>query len=129
MISKIEKSIKEYKKIALFFHEKPDVDCLASCFAFMKFIKNKFPQKHVVIIGVKDFLGENSDFYANSLFENTSIKNIVNDDDFLKDSLGIILDTANSSRIYNQKYDACARIIVIDHHPIPEQDPTVGAIE
>ena len=106
----IANKIKKCNKIAIFFHEIPDFDALGSAYAFKSFILNKFPNKQVEIIGL-DVL--NSNFYKNYFdLNSTYISN-----EFLKDSLGIILDTANKSRVWTTRHRFCKEIIRIDHHP------------
>ena len=89
---KIIDKITEYEKIALFFHEIPDFDALGSCFALKTFITDKFHNKQVEIVGL-DILDPNfgKDYFH---FDKIHVPN-----EFLKDSLGIILDVANEARV------------------------------
>jgi phosphoesterase RecJ-like protein len=87
----IEK-IKQYNKISLFFHEVPDFDALGACYALKRFIKDIHAEKEVCIIGL-DIL---DDSFALNFFEFDK-RHVPND--FISDSLGIILDTANASRV------------------------------
>ena len=108
----IEK-IDQYDKIALFFHEIPDFDTLGSCFALKLYLTDKFPKKQVEIIGL-DILNESfsKDYFV---FEHEHIPN-----SFLKNSLGIILDTSNSARVWSHRHTYCKELIRIDHHPMVE---------
>ncbi len=109
----IIKKISEYKKISLFFHEIPDFDALGSCFALKLYLKDKFPDKQIEIIGL-DILSNN--FSKNLfIFEPKHIPN-----EYLKNSLGIILDTANSARVWSHRQVNCKELIRIDHHPLVE---------
>ncbi len=99
-----------HEKISLFFHEIPDFDTLGSCFAMKRFIKNKFPEKQVEIIGfdVLDPAFEKNFFEFNpEHIPNSSISG----------SLGIILDTANEARVWTGRHKYCKELIRIDHHP------------
>jgi phosphoesterase RecJ-like protein len=84
--------IKEYEKISLFFHEVPDFDALGACYALKRYIRDVSPEKEVAIIGL-DVLDESfaKGFFS---FDKRHIPN-----EFLSQSLGIILDTANEQRI------------------------------
>jgi phosphoesterase RecJ-like protein len=84
--------ITECAKISLFFHEVPDFDALGACYALKRYIRDLFPEKEVAIIGL-DVLDESfsKGFFS---FDKQHVPN-----DFLTDSLGIILDTANEQRV------------------------------
>jgi phosphoesterase RecJ-like protein len=84
--------INAYQKISLFFHEVPDFDALGACYAVKRFIKDIAPEKEIAIIGL-DVLDES---FAKGLFlfDKQHVPN-----DFINESLGIILDTANEQRI------------------------------
>jgi len=84
--------IKQYNKISLFFHEVPDFDALGACYALKRFIKDMYPEKEVNIIGLDTL----DDGFAKNLFEFSKL-HISNN--FISNSLGIILDTANEQRI------------------------------
>lgn len=107
----IEK-IKAYDNISLFFHERPDFDALGSCFALREFIQHNFPSKNIKIIGL-DSLPE---IYGSTLFD-FKHKDNATSDEFIKSSLGIISDTANSARVYSRKNIICKETIRVDHHP------------
>lgn len=108
----ILEKIKSHKNISLFFHERPDFDALGSCFALREFIKDNFPDKIVKIIGLDTI----PQIYGSTLFRFDAKPNIASDD-FLKSSLGIISDTANSSRVYSRRNTLCKETIRVDHHP------------
>lgn len=107
---KIIEKIEEYENIALFFHELPDLDSLGACYGMKRFIKSKFPNKQVEIIGLDTI---SSAFGLNLFFfEKRHIPN-----EFLIKSIGIILDTANAARVWSQRHTFCQELIRIDHHP------------
>lgn len=100
----------EYPKISLFFHEVPDFDALGACFGLKSFINNKYPDKEVRIIGF-DVLDK--DFEKNYFeFNSDHVPN-----EYLSESLGIILDTANELRVWTGRHKYCKELIRIDHHP------------
>lgn len=102
-----------YDKISLFFHEIPDFDALGACFALRRFINDIYPKKEVNIIGL-DVLEES---FGKGFFQ---INREIVPNDFLCESLGIILDTSNESRVWTQRHKYCKELIRIDHHPLIE---------
>lgn len=123
----ILKKIKSYNKISLFFHERPDFDALGSCYALKQFIDDNFPGKDVKVIGLDTLDPEYLGIIFSPEFEPIS-------ESFLDESLGIISDTSNSSRVYSGKHVKCKELIRVDHHPEVENfastewiDPTYPA--
>ena len=88
----IVKKIEEYENIAIFFHELPDLDALGSSYGLMYFLKTKYPWKDIRIIGLDTLTSEFQNNFYN--FDKRHVPN-----EFLSNALGIILDTANASRI------------------------------
>ena len=106
----IIRKVEQYNDISLFFHELPDLDALGACYALRRFIRDKFPEKQVEIIGLDNL---DSTFGANVFFiQKNHIPN-----DFLTKSIGIILDTANVARVWSGRHTFCKELIRIDHHP------------
>lgn len=96
-------------RLAIFVHENPDCDALGSAFALQNFFHQKEIDARIVGINnlnKKTFKG---------IFDININKEA--DDDFIKNSFGIILDTANSPRILSQKQTLCKKLYVFDHHP------------
>lgn len=96
--------IKEYKKIIIFGHVRPDGDCIGSQYGLQRIIKETYPEKEVIVSG------EASDYCS---FIGTP--KMANDDDF-KGALGICVDIANGDRVSDQRYKNCEYTIKIDHH-------------
>lgn len=105
----IMRKIEEFDNISLFFHEGPDFDALGSCFGVKEFIKDNFPNKKVKIVGL-DTLPEE---FLSTIFVDSKEKV---SDEFIKSSLGIVSDTANSARVYSGKQKLCNETIRVDHH-------------
>lgn len=105
----ILKKIKEYNKILIFGHVRPDGDCIGSQYGLARIIEASFPDKEVIVSG------ETSD-YVSFIGEPVMAK----DEDF-KGSLGICVDIATADRISDQRYKNCDYIIKIDHHPAVDQ--------
>ena len=104
------KKIEKYKNISIFFHELPDFDALGSSFALQNFLIKKYPKKSINIVGLSSIKKQSK----NSFF---SFKNKEVDDNEIKNSFGIILDTPTKDRIATSKYQLCHQLCLIDHHP------------
>lgn len=102
--------IKEYDKILLFRHFRPDGDAIGSTKGLAEILRLTYPEKKIYL--------QNADFsdYLAFLGEEDPIL----PDEEYKDALGIVLDTATSERISNRKFSLCKELIKIDHH-IPVQ--------
>ncbi len=98
--------IKEYNKIILFRHFRPDGDAVGSTKGLREMLRLTYPEKTVLLINCDQadylkFLGGEDEGIADSEYS---------------DALGIVLDTATAKRISNQKYSLCRELIKIDHH-------------
>ena len=104
-------TIKQYDKIIIFRHFRPDGDCVGSTKGLKRILELTFPEKEIVL--------QNCDFsdYLAFLGGEDELK----DDSYYADALGIVVDTATTNRISNQKYTLCKYLIKIDHH-IPVED-------
>ena len=89
MIEKILNKIDEYECICLYRHVNPDYDAFGSQFGMYDLIQNTFENKEVYFAG--DF---SSDLVAKYQFNGE-----INEPNFEKPTLGIVLDTANQERI------------------------------
>lgn len=104
-------TIKQYDKIIIFRHLRPDGDCVGSTKGLQRILKLSFPEKEIIL--------QNCDFSDYLVFLGGEPE--IKDDEFYKDALGIVVDTATTNRISNQKYTLCKYLIKIDHH-IPVED-------
>ena len=103
---KLLNKIKEYNKITIYKHVKPDGDCVFSSLALYQFLKDNFSNKQIKIVGKDEY--------------DLITVNHKCSDAFIQESLGISLDTATSSRIDDFRALACKYLIKIDHHPLTE---------
>ena len=99
-------AIKKYNKIIIFRHLRPDGDAIGSTKGLKRILQLSFPEKEIVLQNCDfsdylSFLGTEDELYG---------------DDFYADALGIVVDTATSARISNQKFSLCKKLIKIDHH-------------
>lgn len=98
--------IKEYNRIILFRHFRPDGDAVGSTKGLQEILRLSFPEKEVYL--------QNDDFADYLAFLGPEDAPIA--DELYADALGIVLDTGTTSRISNQKYQLCKELIKIDHH-------------
>ena len=108
--------IKEYNRIILFRHKRPDGDAVGSTMGLAEIIRATYPEKEVYVQNTDyakylEFLGGEGEIIADELYA---------------DALGIIMDTATLERVSNPKHSLCREIIKIDHH-IPVQ--SYGVVE
>ncbi|MFC7373388.1 bifunctional oligoribonuclease/PAP phosphatase NrnA [Fictibacillus iocasae] len=105
----ILENIKQYNKIIIHRHVRPDPDALGSQGGLAQIIKDSFPEKEVYMAGEE----------IGSLTFLVRMDELT--DDMYEGALVIVCDTANSPRISDQRYASGEKIIKIDHHP--NEDP------
>ena len=98
--------VKEYDRIILVRHIRPDGDCVGATLGFKYLLKESFPNKEIKVyandyIDYLDFLGKEDDDESIEKYEGALI---------------IALDTAVSDRISNSNYCKGKELIKIDHH-------------
>ena len=113
----IYKYIKKYDKIILARHVGPDPDALGSTLGLKEAIKYTFPEKEVYAIGAPasrhKYIG-NVDKFTEDMYKN---------------SLLIVLDTPNISRIDGVDINKFEYKIKIDHHPFIEKFADIELID
>ena len=114
------KKIQDFDKISIFFHQLPDLDALGSAFGLKTILKLNFANKDVKVIGFKDVINDQK---INTFLE---IEPDDHDDLWIKESLGIIVDTANDARVFSQLHHLCKDVVRFDHHPLTEK---LGSVE
>ena len=102
--------IKEYDRIVIFRHKRPDGDAVGSTLGLRGILRLSFPNKKIVV--------NNSDYsdYVGFLGDEDEPCS----DEFYAEALGIIIDTATEDRVSNPRYNLCKEICKIDHH-IPKE--------
>lgn len=104
--------IKKYDKIVIFRHEMPDYDALGTQMGLATWLKENFKEKEIHVTGqnhvcftprLYPYMEEMEDawFYSNEF-------------------LAIVVDTGNTARISDKRYQKAKNIIKIDHHPNKE---------
>jgi len=120
----IYKKVKEYKRIVIARHIGADPDALGSSLGLKEMILNTFPEKKVSCVGV-----------YSSVFKYMGKMDKLNEDE-VKDSLLIVCDTPNTSRIDGiPDITKFPYVIKIDHHPEVEHfenlklvDPSASSV-
>ncbi len=97
--------IKEYKTITIFRHEHPDCDAMGSQYGLYTWLRQNFPGKNIYALGNETCT--QSKFPTSDSIPTKTIK----------ESLAIVLDTANAERTDDQRFSQAKMVIKIDHHP------------
>ena len=98
--------IEKYDVITIFRHVSPDSDALGSQFGLKQWIMDTYPNKQVFALG-----------YENSKSkENVYPCSDQTDDETIKKSLAIVLDTANAKRVDDSRFQSATHILKVDHH-------------
>lgn len=105
----ILQKIKEYKRIIIHKHIRPDGDCYGAGFGLKEIIKESFPEKEVYVVG------QTAD-YVKFIGDVDEIP-----DELFKGALSLVIDTASASRVADQRFSLSEYVIKIDHH-IPVED-------
>lgn len=103
--------VNKYSKITIFHHINGDFDCIGSAIGLKSLIQYNFPDKQVEVVG-EDF-DSIRHFYPREDIDFQFVS-----DQFITESLAIIVDTANRERIDDQRYILAKEILKIDHHLI-----------
>ncbi len=106
MVQKIFDRIKQYDRILIFRHFRPDGDAVGSTKGLQRMLQLTFPEKEIRL--------QNSDFAEYLAFLGEEDAPL--EDAQYADALGIVLDTATEARISNQRFRLCRELIKIDHH-------------
>lgn len=115
MYTNLLELIENANKIVIFKHQRCDGDAMFSSLALKSFINLNYPEKSVKIAG-KD------------LYDRFPYSEEVLDED-IKNSLAIILDTANLERCDDDRYALAKDIVKIDHHPNREAYGTLQIVD
>ena len=105
-MQKILQKIKEYDRIIITRHFRPDGDAVGSTKGLWKILQLSFPEKEILLINEDQseylkFLGGESEPIAEEKYT---------------DALGIIIDTGTIDRVSNKTITLCKELIKIDHH-------------
>ena len=98
--------IKEYNRIIIFRHFRPDGDAIGSTKGMREILRATYPEKEIYLL--------NNDYSDYLRFLGGEDEPIA--DELYADALALVLDTGTEDRISNQKYKLCREIAKIDHH-------------
>ena len=98
--------IKEYDRIIIFRHKRPDGDAVGSTKGLREILRLTYPEKEILLLNA-----DYSDYVAFLGDEDAPVA-----DEYYATALGIVIDTATSDRISNPKYALCREVVRIDHH-------------
>ncbi len=114
IFEQINKKINEYNTIIIHRHIRPDGDAVGSSLGLREILRDTFPEKEIYCVGknLPDYL------------KFVGSQDIIDDDKY-KDALVIVVDTATSDRVEDERYKLGKEIIKIDHHFVVE---SYGAI-
>lgn len=107
--TQILNKIKEYDRIIITRHFRPDGDAIGSTKGLARMLKLTYPQKEILVLNE-----DMSDYLAFLGGEDEPIA-----DEKYQDALVIVCDTATENRISNKKFNLGKEIIKIDHHIAP----------
>ncbi len=111
--------IKEYGKIIIFRHKRPDGDATGSTKGLARILQLTYPDKEILL--------QNCDFsdYMSFLGGEDEPRGA----EYYADALGIVIDTATADRISNREFCACREVIKIDHHIPVESYGVINWVE
>ena len=110
IMEKILQKIKDYHRILIFRHFRPDGDAVGSTKGLQEILKLSYPEKEIHLV--------NEDFAKYLEFLGAEDEMIPKEDqeEWFQEALGIVIDTGTLDRISSPKYQLCKELIKIDHH-------------
>lgn len=97
--------VQQFDTITIFRHVFADMDAIGSQFGLKYYLEQAYPNKKIYCLG--------SDCPVSQ--RNNVVMDVV-DDETVKKSLAIVLDTSNAARIDDTRYTLAKHTIRIDHH-------------
>lgn len=116
MKSIFQETLEQFNIVTIFRHENPDMDALGSQLGLGNWINENYPDKQVFLCG-----------YDFGRHQELSSKDPVSLE-IIENSLAIILDTANSARVDDERFKLAKKTMRIDHHPYVERFADVEII-
>ncbi len=106
IMNKIMEKIRQYDRILIFRHFRPDGDAIGSTKGLQAILRATYPEKEILLQN-----NDSSDYLAFLGPEDAIIE-----DEKYADALAIVLDTGTADRVSNQKFTLCKEVVKIDHH-------------
>lgn len=98
--------IKEYNKIFIFRHKRPDGDATGSTKGLKRILELSYPEKEIRL--------QNCDFAEYLAFLGGEDELLP--DEAYADALAIVVDTGTPERVSNPKFSLCREVVKLDHH-------------
>jgi len=119
MYQQVLDTIREYDRIIIHRHGRPDGDAMGSQLGMKYILQENFPEKQVYIVGDKPgFFG---------FMEGAQMDEIP--DSYYEGALAIILDCGGRNMINDDRYTLAAKTIRMDHHIFCEKIADVEVID
>ena len=106
MFEEILSLIKEYPRIIIHRHKKPDGDAIGAQFGLRQILIDNYPEKEILVVGDTT---PRYDFLMNAPIDEVC-------DSAYEGALAIILDTSAKALIADERYETAAKTARIDHH-------------
>lgn len=111
MFEQFLQQIRQYDRIIIHRHSRPDGDALGSQIGLKHILKENFPEKEILVVG--DSAGHYS-FMDDSIMDQVA-------DEAYQGALAIILDTSARHLISDERYTTAAATARVDHHLFVEK--------
>ena len=119
MFTDILNELKQYGRIILHRHNKPDGDAMGSQIGLKHILKENFPEKEIYVVG------DEAGHY--SFMDDTVMDEI--DDSLYEGALAIVLDCGSKHLISDSRYETAASTIRFDHHIFAEKICGLEAVD
>lgn len=110
--------VKDYDVVTIFRHQIADQDALGAQFGMKSFLEQFCPDKKIYALG--ESIGS-----MGRLFPNVDQV----DDATIKQSIAIVLDTADSARIDDERFALAKKLVKIDHHIVVEDYAEISIVD
>ena len=119
MFEAVLQAVKEYDRIIIHRHNRPDGDAMGSQIGMKHLLLTNFPEKEVYIVGdAPGFFG----------FMEGAVLDTIPDSAY-EGALAIILDSGSRHMICDERYALAAKTVRIDHHIFCEQIADIEVID
>lgn len=98
--------IKEYNKIFIFRHKRPDGDATGSTKGLQRILQLTFPEKEIRL--------QNCDYADYMAF--LGAEDELQPEESYADALAIVCDTGTMERVSNPNFKLCREVVKLDHH-------------
>ncbi|NBK98513.1 MAG: bifunctional oligoribonuclease/PAP phosphatase NrnA [Erysipelotrichia bacterium] len=110
--------VQPFDVVTIFRHQIADQDALGAQFGMKLFLETAFPDKKIYALG--DSVGSCAKLFPD-------VDHV--DDDTIKNSVAIVLDTADAARVDDERFTTAKKIVKIDHHIVVEDYAQVAYVD